>query len=176
MAYDDILIHLGEFGHYQRRIYLLLCIPAISCALHKLAGVFLQAKVDHRCLLPFEQENATFNSIEFLKYKEFYPWDNIAKNFSKCLMYDTNYTHSSVNQKSIFDETVDCHSWVYDKSKYESSTVIEWDLVCDKAWLKATSDAFFMLGVMLGSIIFGDLSDRYGYLIFTSTNYSHNFV
>jgi OCT family organic cation transporter-like MFS transporter 4/5 len=48
MAYEDILPYLGEFGRYQKRIYLLLCLPAILCALHKLAGVFLQANVNHR--------------------------------------------------------------------------------------------------------------------------------
>uniref|UniRef100_A0A8D8ZQ27 Organic cation transporter-like protein n=2 Tax=Cacopsylla melanoneura TaxID=428564 RepID=A0A8D8ZQ27_9HEMI len=41
MAYDDILLKLGEFGRYQQRIYFLLCLPAMSCALHKLIGVFL---------------------------------------------------------------------------------------------------------------------------------------
>lgn len=48
MAYDDILLYLGEFGPYQRRIYLLLCLPAIVCALHKLGGVFLMAKAQNR--------------------------------------------------------------------------------------------------------------------------------
>lgn len=48
MAYDDVLPYLGAFGRYQKRIYVLLCLPAILCALHKLAGVFLQANVKHR--------------------------------------------------------------------------------------------------------------------------------
>lgn len=33
-------------------------------------------------------------------------------------------------------------------------------MVCDKAYMKSTGDALFMVGVMLGSIVFGDLSDR----------------
>lgn len=48
MAYDDVILRMGEFGRYQRRVYLLLCLPAISCAFHKLAGVFLGAKMDSR--------------------------------------------------------------------------------------------------------------------------------
>ena len=39
---------------------------------------------------------------------------------------------------------------------------LQWDLVCDKAWLRATGDSLFMVGVMLGSMIFGGLSDKYG--------------
>jgi hypothetical protein len=48
MAYDDVILRMGEFGRYQRRVYLLLCLPAISCAFHKLAGVFLGARMDSR--------------------------------------------------------------------------------------------------------------------------------
>lgn len=48
MAYDDVLLHLGEFGKYQKRIYLLLCLTVIPCAFHKLAGVFLGAVPNHR--------------------------------------------------------------------------------------------------------------------------------
>jgi OCT family organic cation transporter-like MFS transporter 4/5 len=34
--------------------------------------------------------------------------------------------------------------------------------VCDKDWLRAMGDSVFMVGVMLGSTIFGALSDKYG--------------
>ncbi|XP_049951899.1 organic cation transporter protein-like, partial [Schistocerca serialis cubense] len=36
------------------------------------------------------------------------------------------------------------------------------NLVCEYAWLSATADSMFMVGVLLGSIIFGDLSHRFG--------------
>jgi len=48
MKFDSVLPLIGEFGRYQKRIYFLLCLPVISCALHKLAWVFLGAKVNHR--------------------------------------------------------------------------------------------------------------------------------
>lgn len=48
MAYDDVIILMGEFGRYQRKIYFLLCIPAIFCAIHKMAGVFLETAPDFR--------------------------------------------------------------------------------------------------------------------------------
>lgn len=38
----------------------------------------------------------------------------------------------------------------------------QWNLVCDRAWLRATGDSLFMVGVMLGSMIFGCLSDKFG--------------
>ena len=39
---------------------------------------------------------------------------------------------------------------------------MDWDLVCgDSAW-RATAQSLFMVGVLVGSYIFGDLSDRLG--------------
>lgn len=48
MKFDSVLLQVGEFGRYQIRVYILLCLPAICCAMHKLAWVFLGAKVEHR--------------------------------------------------------------------------------------------------------------------------------
>jgi uncharacterized membrane protein YesL len=36
----------------------------------------------------------------------------------------------------------------------------QFNLVCDDAHFRAMADALFMVGALLGSIIFGDLSDR----------------
>lgn len=65
MAYDDVILRMGEFGRYQRRVYLLLCLPAISCAFHKLAGVFLGAKMDSRYSSNKRDDNYTVNYEEF---------------------------------------------------------------------------------------------------------------
>lgn len=39
---------LGECGKYQLRTYILLGLPAISCAMHALSWVFLGANVNYR--------------------------------------------------------------------------------------------------------------------------------
>ncbi|KAK9506077.1 hypothetical protein O3M35_008076 [Rhynocoris fuscipes] len=163
MAYDDLLISIGQFGRYQKRIYLLLCLPAISCALHKLSGVFLQAKVAHRCRLPIDDNNSSYHILPYGSVENMlYPWDSGHDSWSSCELYDTNYTDSYFSSGSIATHTLPCTSWIYDSSIYETTTTSEWNLVCDRAWLRATSDALLMIGVMLGSIIFGDLSDRLG--------------
>ncbi|XP_014275934.1 organic cation transporter protein isoform X1 [Halyomorpha halys] len=162
MAYDDVLEMLGQFGKYQKRIFILLCLPAISCALHKLSGVFLQARVAHRCLLPGEETNASYFAINDSISSMIYPWDSFQKARSTCLRYDVNITDDYLDGKVPYNHTISCNHWIYDTSNYGSTTLTEWDLVCEHAWLKATSDALLMIGVMLGSIIFGDLSDRVG--------------
>ncbi|XP_055382787.1 organic cation transporter protein-like [Condylostylus longicornis] len=148
MGFDDVITHLGEFGRYQKRIYVLVCLPAISCAFHKLAGVFLLAKPEHRCLLPFENDTKTIEyELPTSLLNTSYPYDNLLGKYSQC-EYFWN------------ESTIHCSKWVYDK--YKNSAVTEWDMVCSRSWLTATSDSLFMLGVLLGSIIFGQLSDKYG--------------
>lgn len=180
MAYDDVILQMGEFGHYQRRIYLLLCLPAISCAFHKIAGVFLSAKMNARCLLPHENlENATYFLSPHVMNAS-YPLDYDQQELLQCYRLDIFNifnetminrhvnTDNSFNQKSFISNTVNiqelkpCEVYVYDRSKYKSTTTSEWNLICDKAWLRATGDSLFMVGVMLGSMIFGALSDKFG--------------
>ncbi|KAG8232379.1 hypothetical protein J437_LFUL012779 [Ladona fulva] len=161
MGYDDVLEHLGEFGRYQKRVYFLLCIPTISCALHKLASVFLGAQVNHRCKLPFESDNATYDLGG--KFNMTIPWDGVRNEPASCLRFDTNFSSEYFEEGIPANKTAHCEHWVYDTSKYQSSAVMErdmWDMVCENAWLRATADSIFMVGVLLGSLIFGDLSDR----------------
>ncbi|XP_047110116.1 organic cation transporter protein-like [Schistocerca piceifrons] len=161
MAYDDILKYLGEFGRYQKRIYFFLCLPAIFCVTHKLANVFLQAKTKHRCRLPYEMDNSTYvMAPEVINMT--IPWDTAAKTWSSCQRLDANFTQEYFDAGIPTNNTVDCESWIYDTTTYKSSAVMEFNLVCEYAWLSATADALFMVGVLLGSIIFGDLSDRFG--------------
>ncbi|XP_012284972.1 organic cation transporter protein isoform X2 [Orussus abietinus] len=163
MAYDDVILRMGEFGRYQRRIYLLLCLPAISCAFHKLAGVFLGAKMDSRCLLPNENpENASY-WLPMDVINASYPWDPELNEWSRCKRWDhINSTSYSLEDIDLNRRVESCTEFVYDRSTYRSSTTSEWNLVCDKEWLRATGDSLFMVGVMLGSMIFGGLSDKFG--------------
>uniref|UniRef100_A0A6B2ELP9 Putative synaptic vesicle transporter svop n=1 Tax=Phlebotomus kandelakii TaxID=1109342 RepID=A0A6B2ELP9_9DIPT len=162
MGYDDVLPHLGSFGPYQRRIFFLVCLPAISCAFHKLAGVFLLAKPDHRCLMPFEADNATFLTDTDFPMNMSYPWDALNNKWSTCERLNTNFTQQYFDSGRPANASVACEHWLYDDRKYVDSTVTEWDMVCTKSWLTATSDSLFMVGVLLGSIIFGHMSDVWG--------------
>ncbi|XP_012266588.2 organic cation transporter protein-like [Athalia rosae] len=168
MGYDDVTVAIGEFGRYQKRIYFLLSIPAMSAALHSMAGVFLSAQPSFRCLLPEENlENATFELPSNLTG---YPpdiWSNGTKELSSCESYvvrskvqNNSDADTEFQAQSIFVEK--CNSFVYDKSIFTLTTTSEFNLVCDRAWLRAMADSIFMVGMMIGSIIFGDLADRYG--------------
>ncbi|XP_072932786.1 organic cation transporter protein-like isoform X2 [Epargyreus clarus] len=55
-----------------------------------------------------------------------------------------------------------CSSYKYDHSTFEETIISQWDLVCDKAWLKNLTQTIFMLGILVGNMVFGHLSDRFG--------------
>ncbi|KAH8312750.1 hypothetical protein KR044_012635 [Drosophila immigrans] len=165
MGYDDVIAHLGEFGRYQKRIYLLLCLPAIVCAFHKLAGVFLLARPDFRCLLPFEHPaSARFDSLPRHQWSLAYPNDSVTGKADTCVYYNLTYSEGYLNGSVIqpANGTLQCSSYVYDQSKYLNSAVTEWNMVCKRSLLSATSDSLFMVGVLLGSFIFGQMSDKLG--------------
>ena len=42
------------------------------------------------------------------------------------------------------------------------SYLFQWELVCDKAYIAPLVTTVYFCGVMLGGVIFGGLSDRYG--------------
>lgn len=182
MAYDEVILYIGEFGRYQCLIYFLLSFTAIPYALHFMVGVFLEAETKFRCLLPFEDSgNASYRlSINITSLA--YPWDNDTNDWSRCQRYDINWTGHENFDFTPTNKTVECYSFAYDKSTYDATTVTEvsrwyyedfvfiiitfcvfqFDQVCHNSWLKATAGALFMTGVMMGAMIFGGLADKYG--------------
>jgi len=54
----------------------------------------------------------------------------------------------------------ECKNYSFDGSF--TSTVTEWSLICDKAHIAAIVQAFFVAGMMVGSLLFGVVSDYFG--------------
>ncbi|KAF5290282.1 hypothetical protein FQR65_LT11616 [Abscondita terminalis] len=148
MAYDDVVPLLGGFGRYQRRIYFLLCLPAILCAFHKLSNIFLQAKPNYRCQLLNEFSNSTYN-LTIDDVIASFPYEASTDKYSSCSML-------------VNGSEVPCDGYIYDYTKYKSSIVIEWNIVCNRAYLTAIGDSGLEFGVLIGAVSFGILSDRFG--------------
>ncbi|XP_075975688.1 organic cation transporter protein-like [Anticarsia gemmatalis] len=55
-----------------------------------------------------------------------------------------------------------CSHPVYDKSIFTRTIVMEWNLICDRKWLRGITQMLFQFGTLTGSILLGMASDRYG--------------
>ncbi|KAK7071333.1 hypothetical protein SK128_003957 [Halocaridina rubra] len=156
---EAFLEKIGEFGRYQKRMFILLSLPTIIVSMQKLAWVFLGARIDHRCRLPWEAENATFPLPANVKNVTL-PWDEKRNNYEQCYVW-SDITEEPLQRHNDSMKLM-CLDYVYDKSVYATSAVIDYELVCDRAWLRATVQSLYMVGMLIGSYLFGDLSDRFG--------------
>ncbi|CAL8077574.1 unnamed protein product [Orchesella dallaii] len=165
MKFDSLFPIIGDFGRYQKRVYLLLCLPAICCAMHKLAWVFLGAKLEHRCLLPIETEaTAIYNELpQNYTFNMTFPIDKDNKVDScKRLIVDFQ-DHDYFAAGVPANATTKCSDqYVFDYSKYKTSARVDYNLLCDRHFMYTNAQTLFMVGILIGSILFGDLSDRYG--------------
>lgn len=162
MVFDDIFKYIGDFGRYQKRLFVLLCLPGIFLAYHNMAYIFLLAKPNFRCKLPDESLHANYTLPEHIINNSF-PWDSNTQTWSPCYYYELNVSNvNNYTQHVPFQQIATCNKYIYDRSVYKSSALMEWNIVCDKAWLRQASGSFYMIGFLLGSIIFGHYSDKYG--------------
>lgn len=70
-------------------------------------------------------------------------------------------------QFTCIDNTTDrcsteCPEHIFDRSIFKETIATEWDLVCGRQYLSNLAQTFTMLGILVGNLIFGYFSDRFG--------------
>ncbi|XP_072904890.1 solute carrier family 22 member 13b isoform X4 [Hemitrygon akajei] len=158
--FGEILNNVGEFGAFQKRLLVLICIPYLFTGFHLLAQVFTGATVQHHC-----QADWILNVTDGLS-KEEQLLLTIPKeqdgSYQKCKMYtphpdkDINWILLHGNKSTIACE----EGWAYDLSQHRSTIVTEFNLVCDHRWLSQFSQTSTMAGLIAGALLFGPLADR----------------
>ncbi|KAJ8314567.1 hypothetical protein KUTeg_006717, partial [Tegillarca granosa] len=153
MKFDDILIHLGEFGYYQIRLYLLLCIPAITTGCYMMGLVFYMAPPEHRCKLPM-YPNDTYN------IQSSYHGDLInttiplsssdLHTYDQCHLY-SNHDNTSGRERSL----IECDQWVYDRTTFYETFTSKENLVCEDTMKTSHAQMIFYFGVLVGDLGFG---------------------
>ncbi|XP_053157191.1 organic cation/carnitine transporter 2-like [Hemicordylus capensis] len=165
--YDQLTSFLGEWGPFQRLIFFLLSASIIPNGFNGLSAVFLAATPEHRCLvpaganlsgewrnvsIPLEERDGRQVPSRCRRYRL-----EALVNFSAMnLEPGRDVNLSQVEQEKCLD------GWEYSPEPYLSTIVTEWDLVCDNDWKSPLTTSLFFVGVLFGSFISGQLSDKFG--------------
>ncbi|GAA6234343.1 solute carrier family 22 member 16 [Lates japonicus] len=185
MTVERIFDELGHFNRFQACLYFAAVFQAIACGIHYLASVFLVETPNFVSSVPGNITDVLYGNLTGSSLEDFMPvfksktgplvvrtaegeqWE-----LSRCrctLRIDPkDFTYDFDGNKTV--KTCD-GNFVYDHSEVYQSIVTDWDLVCEKEWLAKLCQPTFMLGVLIGALVFGDIADRVGrvrILMFTS--------
>ncbi|XP_069596491.1 solute carrier family 22 member 6-B-like [Ranitomeya imitator] len=162
MAFQEILERLGGMGRFQIIHVLLLSLPVFMLASHNLMQNFTAAVPKHRCKLNETWEEGNFTGLWLHAH---IPMESNGK-FSSCLRYTSPkfslLNYSSTSNASDLETEACADGYKYDDSEYSSTIINKWDLVCDQRRMRQLAQSIYMSGVLVGSIVFGGLSDKFG--------------
>ncbi|XP_055534267.1 organic cation transporter protein [Wyeomyia smithii] len=169
--FDDLLPHIGEFGRYQKILFLLMIPFAFFVAFVYFSQIFITlVPEEHWCYVP-ELEHLSVEERRALAiplhYEHGTEFDDGAASYSKCSMYAVNFTEVLANNILKADPTwptQPCqHGWEYnftDVPYKTAATDFEW--VCEHSYLSTLSQSIFFVGAIVGGLLFGWIADRYG--------------
>jgi len=143
MNVDEALTSLGKWSKWQIVFYIILSIATtFPASWHMYAIVFIGMIPDHNCRLPADSSSQSLaDHIPMV--------DNAT--YDSCLIYE------DITEQN---KTIACTEYDYNPSV--KSIVSQWDLVCDRGFLKETAQMVMVFGVMLGAMFFSALSDKLG--------------
>ncbi|XP_028573822.2 organic cation/carnitine transporter 2 isoform X2 [Podarcis muralis] len=165
--YDQGTAFLGEWGPFQRLVFFLLSASIIPNGFNGLSAVFLIDTPEHRCRVPAsanlsrEWLNASIPLEERGRRQvpsrcRRYSLEALANFSARNLVPGRDVNLSQVEQEKCLD------GWEYSREPYLSTIVSEWDLVCENDWKAPLTTSLFFVGVLIGSFVSGQLSDRFG--------------
>ncbi|XP_015745373.2 solute carrier family 22 member 6-A-like [Python bivittatus] len=164
MSFTEILEHVGSLGRFQIVYVTLISIPVCMMACHMMLQNFTAGTPDHHCVVrrhaapgnqSLEEEGLLVVSL---------PMDENQKP-AQCrrFRHEQGWPLNGTAKNDTRMETEPCSDgWVYNRSVFRSTIVTEWDLVCSSRTLKQMAQSVYMAGVLVGGILFGGLSDRFG--------------
>ncbi|XP_058469083.1 solute carrier family 22 member 16 [Solea solea] len=185
MTVERVFDELGHFKRFQACLYFAAVFQSISCGIHYLASVFLVDTPNFVCSVPGNITDVLYGNLTGSSLEDLLPvfksgsgpmvvrtaegeqWE-LSRCHCALRINSTDFTYFFDGNKTV--KACD-GNFVYDHSEIQQSIVTDWDLVCEKEWLAKLCQPTFMLGVLIGALVFGDIADRIGrvkILMFTS--------
>ncbi|XP_006879221.1 PREDICTED: solute carrier family 22 member 16 [Elephantulus edwardii] len=166
----------NSVSRFQIFLYFVCAFQNISCGIHYLASVFMAVTPRHACRPPGNVSQVLSQNLSSSRLEDIWALSpgqesHVAVRLQDGSLWELTSCRRSW-KKDILNLEYDYNDskrdfscsdgYIYDHSKWESTVVTEWDLVCHREWLAKLIQPVFMLGVLLGAVISGYLSDRVG--------------
>jgi len=170
MDYDDILLELGEFGRWQQINALILWIPAVAGGMNILIAslAVLGPSNGYRCRTECDSQEGAFEYEAFdlsavipsldPNNKDAYNPDN--PNY--CERYVGVLTGDSCAFTKNVTECTSKDDFAYEDFEMEKTVATHNNLICEKDVWVPVIDTFMMIGFLIGSFVFGVMSDKIG--------------
>ncbi|XP_032939472.1 solute carrier family 22 member 6-like [Catharus ustulatus] len=164
MSFVELLARLGGMGRFQVTYVAALAVPLLMLASHNLLQNFTAGVPEHHC-----RPRAAANGSS-VPLAVSIPWER--RRPQRCRRFlepqwhllDTNGSaNAAANGSAGHAATEPCHDgWTYLDGIFRDTIVTEWDLVCDSQKLRQVAQSIYMAGILVGSCLFGVLSDKFG--------------
>jgi len=175
LNYDEVLDYIGQFGKYQRRIFFLLWLVSAAGGLAVVVFAFTGLKPNYRCKVPdCDGDDATYShgavdneGAQRLPFFYNISSMELSDRCRKPTVTSTTCANNSIYFQEVMDgEEEECafRELVFDRSVMRSTIVEEFQLVCGSEWKRTVYSALYMGGMLLGSYLFGWISDTFGRL------------
>lgn len=159
--YDQVTSFLGDCGCFQKTICLLLSLSAIPIGYMGLISIFTSHTPEFRCKASVDSTDSGGSPDSCSRYKAVARHGpGVSNDTEPCL---DGWDFSNDTQiYTIATEVRKCEplKWEQNKKITFFPCLLQWDLVCGDAWKVPFSTSVFFFGVLIGSFICGDLSDR----------------
>ncbi|KAJ8355687.1 hypothetical protein SKAU_G00184810 [Synaphobranchus kaupii] len=173
---ERIFDELGHFKRFQACLYFVAVFQSTSCGIHYLASVFLVETPKFLCGAPGNITGILYGNHSAGSLGEIWPYYNpgngsVAVQTASGEQWELSQCRRALRINSTafeyqFGGNKTVHScmgnFVFDTSEVQQSIVTDWGLVCEKEWLAKLCQPIFMLGVLVGALLFGDIADRVG--------------
>uniref|UniRef100_A0A8C0X570 Solute carrier family 22 member 16 n=1 Tax=Castor canadensis TaxID=51338 RepID=A0A8C0X570_CASCN len=163
----SIITNFSSTYRFQILLYFICAYQNISCDIHYLTSVFMSITPEHTCKPTGLVKQAISHNYSTWKLEDILALLSPGQKDHITVKLQDSETWELSRCSRIWRENTS-H---FDYDKWKSSMVSRWNLVCEQKWYAKAIQPIFMLGNLLGAIIFGCLSDRLGrQLILWSTS------